>query len=302
MSDLSRDELRRALRGIDADHAQSMVSWKDAVRRIFSDPTVSHDPAATRTAITIGGLSRRRMLSVAGLSIASGAVLAACGKDKPASTAGTPLSGEAKPKAAAPKVAVDDIVLLRTASSLEHLAADTYLAAIDSGLLSTPALVAAAQLFMAHHLDHAQAFEAATVSLGGEAYTSRNPVVWDAVVKPSLFGSAPTVTDEGSAVRFAHTLENVAADTYQSVTIYLRDQSLRQAAMSVGGVESRHAATLAGVIAQLGLVQGSASVPELSDGASEDVDNPPVFQVPGALGSVASAIGPNSFMVVASAE
>lgn len=296
MSSYSRDELRRALRGIDADHASSLVPWKDALRRIFTDPSVSNDPAATRTAVTVGGLSRRRMLSVAGLSIASGAVLAACGKDKPASTAGISLSGEEATPAEAPKVVVDDVTLLRTASSLEHLAADTYLLAVDSGLLTDAALIGAAQLFMQHHLDHAQIFEAATVELGGEAYTSRNPVVWDAVVKPTLLGSSPTVTDQGGTVLFAHTLENVAADTYQGATIFLRSLALRQAAMMVGGVESRHAATLAGVIADLELRAGSSSVPATSEGASEDPETPPIFQVPGALGSVANAIGPNSYV------
>jgi hypothetical protein len=45
-------------------------------------------------------------------------------------------------------------------------------------------------------------------------------------------------------------LENVAAQTYQSNVATFMDPSLNAAIMSVGGVEDRHAAALAGVLKQ----------------------------------------------------
>jgi hypothetical protein len=56
-------------------------------------------------------------------------------------------------------------------------------------------------------------------------------------------------------------LERAAAATYQSGVGVVTDLSLNKALMSVGGVEARHAAVIAGVLAQ-------AAVP-LSFGTTE---------------------------------
>ena len=54
--------------------------------------------------------------------------------------------------------------------------------------------------------------------------------------------------DEKGVVQLAHDLEKAAAATYFSTVGAFEDASLNKAAMSVGGVEARHVAVLAGVL------------------------------------------------------
>jgi hypothetical protein len=145
--------------------------------------------------------------------------------------------------------------------------------------------------------------------LGGEAFSEHNPIVWKAVVEPTV----PNLKSEADVVIFAHTLETVAAATYQSTVGLFTAPKLRQAAMSVGGVEARHAAVLAGVIKALDAIPGSGITPIASAaapattvaGTTTVAAGPttipakvpdPVFQVPAPFGTVSGALGPNTFM------
>ncbi|MEQ1701128.1 MAG: ferritin-like domain-containing protein, partial [Ilumatobacteraceae bacterium] len=139
-----------------------------------------------------------------------------------------------------------DIVLLRTASSVEHLAVAAYQIAIDSGLVTTAAVGDAAKLFQSHHMEHAAFLEAATTAAGGEAFTEANAAVL-AALQPTIDG----LMDEQGVLQLALDLERAAAATYQSAVGTVMDVSLNKALMSVGGVEARHAAVLAGVLAQV---------------------------------------------------
>ncbi len=321
MADLSHDELRRSLRELDGLQREAMPGWRSALQRIFGDNTASVDPAAAREAVTVGGLTRRRMLTVGGFSVATAAVLAACGKDKSANPKVVPVAGEQSKVGSAPERTIDDIVLLRTASSLEYVAIDVYQAALDAGLL-TGALASAARLFQGQHREHAALFEQATRDLGGEPFSTRNPVVWDGVVVPALKGGTAAgkevkaiLVDTKGAVTFAHTLENVASATYQSMVSILTQPALRQATMSVGSVEARHAAVLAQVIVESDYIPSSAVVPpsDLEKATAPTTTVPattttaagaeaapvkvePISVVPGPFGSVAEALGPNSYM------
>ncbi len=58
------------------------------------------------------------------------------------------------------------------------------------------------------------------------------------------------LTDEESVVRFAFVLENAAAQTYTLAGGLLNTPVLRQAILSIGGVEARHAAVLNGVLGE----------------------------------------------------
>ncbi|MCU1344589.1 MAG: hypothetical protein JWL70_855 [Acidimicrobiia bacterium] len=323
MSDFSRDELRRSLRDLDALQREVMPRWRVALQRIFGDPKSSINPAAAREAATIGGLSRRRLLTVGGFSVATSAVLAACGKDHSLDPKVVPVAGEQSKVSPAPERTIDDIVLLRTASSVEYVAIDVYQAALDNGFL-TGDLAAAARLFQGQHREHAALFEQTTREIGGEAFTTRNQAVWDNVVTPALKGGTvagkevkPVLIDTKGAVIFAHSLENVAASTYQSMVPILTQAALRQTVMTVGTVEARHAAVLAHVIAASKYIAGSGMVPPSaaataaaaaapttvaattttvaggSDAVPVKVD--PVYEVPGAFGSLVEALGPNSY-------
>jgi hypothetical protein len=305
MIEFSSDELRRQLRDCDRAHREAMPAARELLDRLGE----GHDVVLSQP------LNRRRLLSIGGISVVTAAVLAACGKDTQAAPSIIRQTGDPTPAPKAPVAVVDDIALLRTASSLERAAVSAYDTAAKSGLLKTSAIVAAATLFRDQHVEHAQLFESTTTRLGGEAFTKANPIVMEQVIVPALGG----LKTESDVVLFAHQLENIAAATYQlSVQMY-RSVRLRQSAMSVGGVEARHAATLAGVIAGLKVAPGSgptplpttttkstgptsggptSTAPAAADGATTTTVAvvTAVFQVPGAFGPVAGALGPNSFM------
>ena len=53
------------------------------------------------------------------------------------------------------------------------------------------------------------------------------------------------LSDQAGVLMFAHDLEEIASETYQSAVGLLSTPELRQTTMSIGGVEARHQAILA---------------------------------------------------------
>ena len=212
---------------------------------------------AEQSAAVIGGLSRRNVLRIGGVTLLGGAVMAACGSS--ATKAATTTSGGAStslaPTTAAPTtagatttvaaMATGDALILRTASSIEELAVAAYQTAIDSGLVKTAAIADAAKLFQAQHREHSALFQAQTKAAGGTPFTQPNPAIL-AAIKPTI----DALKDELGIVALAFELETVAAQTYQSNVGTFTDLKLNAAIMTVGGVEARHAAVLAGVLKQ----------------------------------------------------
>lgn len=235
----SVDHVRRELRASRAEHHAAAGLWRELIGRLFG----SGAPAETRRAVAdlvIGGLDRRSFLRVGGITIATSAVLAACGNDDSSSgSAGTTDEDESDDE----RPAIEDVTILRTASSIEALAFDVYQRAIDSGLLTTPSVAEAAKLFQAQHKEHGDLFQGATKEAGGEPYAAPN-----AALLQQLQPALAAVRDEAGIVRLAYDIENVAAATYFSTAGVFRDATLNRIAMSVGGVEARHAAVLATVV------------------------------------------------------
>ena len=131
-----------------------------------------------------------------------------------------------------------DLVLARTAASLEKLAVDTYGAA--AGLLTTAAVKDAATMFAGHHQMHLDALNGVITGAGGKAITEMNMAVYNALVKPAV-DAAKT---EADAVNLALKLEEAAAQTYCFAAGALSTPELRSTIMTIGGVEARHAAVL----------------------------------------------------------
>lgn len=232
---LDRDHLRRELRDTQAEHVSAMGGMKDFIARIL-DPS-SKASGGQKADLILSGLNRRRFLQIGGTSVLAGAVLAACGgDDKDSSSSSGSTSGEGS---------ANDLAILRTASSLEHVAIDVYQAAIDSAsaLGITAPVADVAKLFQAQHKDHAAFFEGATKQLGGEPFTTANPAVME-----SLAGRIAALKNQNDVLVLARDLENVAAATYQSTVGAFDDITLNAKSMSVGGVEARHAAVLNGVL------------------------------------------------------
>ncbi len=242
-NDLPSEHLRRELRSIDVAQRDAMPRFRDALRRVFQSGDYDQ---RQKTELALGGLSRRNVLRLGGLTIVGGALLAACGDDDGASDATTPATDAPGTTMAA---AAEDATILRTASSIEELAVAAYQTAIDSGLVTTAAIADAAMLFQDHHREHSSLFQSATREAGGEPFAEANPAILE-MIQPAI----DALQDEMGVVALAFELETVAAQTYQANVGTFTDANLNVAIMSVGGVEARHAAALAGVL-------GSPQVP-----------------------------------------
>lgn len=304
--DFSNDELRRERRAIDQANAEAMRAQATVLAAAFEDD--DETSAGDRAELLLGGLARRRFLTVGGFSVAAAAVLAACGT----SSSGTavPQAGETPVTTALPTRTYNDVVLLRTAASLERSAIAAYTAAIT---LLSGATKAAAETFADHHEAHALALDEQTKKLGGEPYTKANPVVDERVLQPAL----TLVKTDVDALWLAHALEDVAAHTYQTVVPLLSKPVLRQAIMSIGSVEARHATVLAKVLGAsltpigVGIPAAgpSTTVPPTTAAPTTGVAAPTLYLLPGSFEPVGASpvhlsgetssiapLGPNSFM------
>jgi hypothetical protein len=297
--DRTPDAVRRALRDAESAQRAALPRWNEALRRVVEDDPLMRDtdPQAARAAVGIGW-SRRAVLRAGGTSVAMASVLAACGirNTGEAEEPGLPQTGGAPTTEGVGDWNVDDTVLLRTATSLEQAAVDVYQAAFDNGWVTTPALVAAAELFQQHHREHKEVFAAATRAAGVTVYESANPVVMDKVVGPAVEGIVAADDPEVATLAFAHALEGVAASTYQSIVPVFGQPRLRLAAMSVGGVEARHQAVLAGVLPNTLPIIGVEALRPTTTVAEDGEAIVPVYQVPGAFGSLEGAVGPASLI------
>jgi len=219
---ISRDELRRQMRDTQAAHKEAMGGFRDAIKR-FADGDSSFN---------------RRGLLMAGGGVMA-AMPAACADQTPKPQ--VPEGGAATPTTVtiAPPP-VNDVTLLRTASSIEILAVQTYQKGIDSGLLTTPALLDAAKLFRDQHHDHNELFTAATTQAGGQPYTEPNPYIQLKAVDTVL----PSVVKEVDLVNLALELEDTAGGSYQVWVQLFSTRELRQTIQSVGAVERRHSILL----------------------------------------------------------
>ena len=180
---------------------------------------------------------RRRFLTAGGLSIATAAFLAACGDSDDEGAEG---EGEAE---AEQKATPNDVVLLRTAASLEELAVQVYDRATKSGIIKNPAILAATRLFKKHHTSHAELVNGIVKRYGGDAFEQPNPVL-----AQTLDARIRGIGDENGLVLLAIDLERSAAATYQASVGRLSLPSLNQTAMSVCGAEARHIAYLSGLV------------------------------------------------------
>ncbi len=237
--DFSHDELRRAAADTQDLHDSVMPAYGAQLDRLFdSSPTARLDEKAHAV---LGGLDRRGFLKIGGLAVAGSAIVAACASDNgssPSSLGGSTTTGGAMSGGA-------DVMILRTASSIEELAVAVYQTAVDSGLVTTAAVGDAAKLFQSQHKEHSALFQSLTTQAGGTPFTDPNPAVL-AQLQPTI----DALADEMAIIQLAFDLETVAAQTYQKNVGNFTDLALNASIMTVGGVEARHAAVLAGVLSQ----------------------------------------------------
>ena len=229
-----------------------MRLWRDGLRRMIgSGAAIPVAAKAQMLGVPVPG--RRQLLKIGGATILGASVLAACGNEGGAiAETGTTEAGETTTTVGSTTTTIaeeatdTDLVLLRTASSLETLAVNAYDAASATGLVTTTAIADTAKLFRDQHDEHAAELQAATADAGGQPYTDANPFLKANVVDPAL----AHIATEADVVTLALSLETLAAETYVYAAGVLSTPELRQAIMAIGGVEARHMAVLRAVLTQ----------------------------------------------------
>jgi len=237
-------------------------------------------------------LSRRRFFLAGGATISFGALLAACGAGE---STGIARLGDSVPDNALADVEVTDVVLLRTATSLEYNAIYVYEAVASAGILSGDAATLAAR-FLSDHRAHAEATSSLTEKLGGTAFAEPNPRLQTIYVEPALklivgdtsTGIEPTADPVADVLALAYALETIAGSTYQAYIPKLSDPALRGSAIGIGEQEARHAALIGSLLNPDRLVSSFG----LSIAAQyrEDADVPALaYAVPTSFGTLAPA-------------
>jgi len=251
--DISRDELRRQVREVGANQAANADATRRVLRGLFEQPLT----AVQRR----GGLfGRRDVLRIGGATISLGALMAACGGSNNGNTIGR--VGDAPPARTLPPAEVNDIVLLRTASSLEYSAINAYAAAQELGVLDgvlDGLVLDYVKRFVADHTGHAEVLAELTTELGGTPWTEGNCRLESAFLQPALQRIVEGDPDPGEGaepippsddpvrdvLNLAHALETLAGASYQTLVPLLGTPELRQEAIKIAADEVRHSALLA---------------------------------------------------------
>ncbi len=226
-------------------------------------------------------LDRRQLLRTGGLALSMGAVIAACGGGRGGSDDPGRL-GVADPAPEVPDAEVNDVVLLRTAQSLEYTALAVYDAAVGTEAL-TDAELSLAGRFVADHTGHAALLGSLIGDRGGEEFTCPNPFLMDRAVGPILAALEDTDDLHRDLLNIAHAFEAHAAASYQALVALLEDLPLRSEAMRIGGDENRHAAALAAAINPDAIFSPAM----FGEPVSNDADGFPVpYAVPATFGQL----------------
>ncbi len=200
------------------------------------------DSTPLTTANLDARVGRRQALRIGGLSVSLAALVAACGNDRTGDTAPGRV-GNADPILPLPDYAVNNVVLLRTASSLELTAVAVYETAKGLGVLegSTADLVDRIQ---ANHQATADKMAELTEAAGGTAWTDTNPWIMERAIAPIVETISMSDDVRRDVINLAITLENLAASTHQKLTAILTEPAQRLATANASTEESRHSAAL----------------------------------------------------------
>ncbi|MDP1795504.1 MAG: ferritin-like domain-containing protein [Acidimicrobiales bacterium] len=209
--ELTERSLRAELRDVDEIHRDGMATMATDLRELHT---------ATRA-------SRRELVrnaAIAGAAVTIGSTVLPLNKL---------ISANAQE--------LDDATIAAFAASVEYAAVAAYKAAAGSGKVKTPAIGAAATLFLGHHKEHGDAFLAAS---GGKWTKDKaNPMLIEALAKQ--LGEAKNEMD---VVKLAYDTENAASATYMFALGALQSADALKLTASILPIESAHAVVLAGVL------------------------------------------------------
>jgi hypothetical protein len=191
---------------------------------------------------TSSPISRRAMLRSSGALAATTAVLAACSSTKPS----VARIGESPTTVKLEDIAVTDVVLLRTAMSMETMAAAMLSDSAVTALASkdTSPVIAA---FAADHTSHLEDLRVLISARNGEAYTGTNAKLMQAYGQNALdLVASGKLPEDALALTLA--VETLIASTYQYFVSLAAQPSVRADLVQLGGRSSRRAAVAAQLI------------------------------------------------------
>jgi len=228
-------------------------------------------------------LDRRGLLRGGVAVVSMGAIVSACGAGRSGSSEPGRV-GVAPPLPTLPEGEVDDVVLLRTAQSLEH----TALAVLDA-VAAAGALIAdeaaLAQRFAADHQAHSAAIGELISAAGGEPFACANPFLTGRVVEPALEALDGTDDLHRDLVNLTFGFETLLGQSAQALVGSIVDLDLRSELMRIGGEEHRHAAVFAATVNPDELVSPAL----LGEQVSPDADGFPIpYAIPSTFGQVSS--------------
>jgi hypothetical protein len=198
------------------------------------------------TPLTTGNLDarvgRRQALKIGGLTVSLAALVAACGDDRTGDSAPGRV-GNAPKVESLPDYAVNDAVLLRTASSLENTAVFVYETAQELGVLDGD-MATLVERLIENHMATSTEMGELTEAAGGTAWTSTNPWIMERSIEPMLATILESDDPARDVVNLAITFENMAAATHQTLTSLLSETDQRLAVANASAQEARHSATI----------------------------------------------------------
>jgi hypothetical protein len=152
---------------------------------------------------------------------------------------------------APPLVAVDpgaavDVLILQTASSLEHYASGIYTTVAGLDVAGRTGLVPLLTTFAGHHADHAASLESATLDAGGRTVTQPNRLLSQAAMR-----RLPGLRTAKDVLEFIYAVEALSEATHRQSVGLFENGSRNSLIMGIGGVEARHIAVLGMKIAGL---------------------------------------------------
>ncbi len=236
----------------------------------------------TNQTIDAGGIGRRGLFRIGGLSAAALA-LAACADNTEAGTVGRVGQGGTTPALDDP--IINDGVRLRTMAGISTSIANAYGRILDAGYLTKPSATLPdlgdqtdlVKLFQAHHTAAAETFNALAREAGAEEWTCGNTRLDASSINPifkRVDDGAPA-TDNAKAIgpsddptrdyiNLVFCLESLSASSCQALVPVLNDPAPRFTSMQVGVRSARQAALIALRIFPGGFVAGvgESSTPE----------------------------------------
>lgn len=188
-------------------------------------------------------LSRRSMLRTVGMVAATGGFLAACGD--PIDESPTRI-GKAPTPSTLPPGEVDDVVLLRTAMSMEYLVHDILASAPVSGAFTmSPSPTG---VFVPAHKRSIAVLSGLVAARDGAPYDKANPKLMSVFGDDAISLVATSDQRDTDAHALALALETLLASTYQDFVTHTADPALRSGMSRLGARAARNSALAAQMI------------------------------------------------------